>query len=441
MTRRRWTFGVVAVAGVVALVVPAVGQGKAASASLGWSRSRAGATITSYAFGAVDGGASVSRGFRLGNSGLTESGKLVLRLAGSSRFSITSDRCTGKSLGSTQSCWVGVAYRPLGAPKSNSVTLTASGVRGAVASLRLSGRNTGPTGHVYWGSVTAAGGTVSVVSRGGGRATTLASGQDLSQHLSVAVDSAHVYWVSGYAATAVKEVPLGGGSVTTLASTQNGAVSLAVDGTHVYWVEPGDEQVPTGTVKEVRLGGGNVTTLAKDQDYPVSVAVDGTHVYWTNWGNGKVNEVPLGGGKITTLATGQYAAVSVAVDGTHVYWVNRYGGTVNEVPLGGGSVTTLASGQSEPVSVAVDGTHVYWVDYGSCDECSDGTVNEVPLGGGSVTTLASGQGEPVSLAVDGTHVYWTNYGDGTVNKVRLGDGPVTALATGQGQPWSVAIGP
>src|SRR6185312_16042890 len=66
MKRTRWLFGAAAVAGVVVLVAPAMGQGKAESASLAWSRSRGGPTFTSYDFGAVDGGAHVSSGFRLG---------------------------------------------------------------------------------------------------------------------------------------------------------------------------------------------------------------------------------------------------------------------------------------------------------------------------------------------------------------------------------------
>ena len=76
-------------------------------------------------------------------------------------------------------------------------------------------------------------------------------------------------------------VPVGGGSVTTLASGQNDPGSLVVDGTHVYWVTTA---VPSydGTVNEVPLGGGSVTTLASGQNDPSSLAVDGTHVYWAH---------------------------------------------------------------------------------------------------------------------------------------------------------------
>src|SRR5262249_49844578 len=162
-------------AGVVVLVVPAVGQGKSESASLHWFRTRTGATLTSYDLGAFDGGGRVFKGFRLRNSGLTKSDKLTIRLTGSSAFSLALDHCTKKSLG-RKWCLVSVAYSPLGLPKRDDATLTATGAHGTAASLSISGSNTGPSGHVYWGDVRgdAATGTVSAVSRGGGSVTTLA---------------------------------------------------------------------------------------------------------------------------------------------------------------------------------------------------------------------------------------------------------------------------
>ena len=301
------------------------------------------------------------------------------------------------------------------------------------------GNNSGR--HVYWVNFTdqtTASGTVNKVPVGGGSVTTLASGQIAPA--SVAVDGKYVYWVNFNPFTGtVNKVPLDGGSVTTLATGQDLPYSVAVDGTHVYWVNSGWD-LDTGWVNKVPLGGGSVTTLASSQDHPTSVAVDGTYVYWTNDNGGTVNKIPLGGGSVTTLASGQNTPESVAVDGTHVYWVNYYGGTVDKVPVGGGSVTTLASGQSTPInSVAVDGTYLYWVNM------HDGTVNKVPLGGGSVTTLASGQDHPTTLAVDGTYVYWVNLGIseglGTVNKVPAGGGSVTTLAAGQDNPTSIAVGP
>jgi hypothetical protein len=384
MRRTPWVFGAAA-AGVVVLVAPAVGQGRADPASLKWSRSRGGPTISSYDFGAVESGSSVSRWFRLGGPGSTKSGKLAIGLSGSSAFSMDSDRCTGKSIGKKLSCWVRVAYRPLEDPASDGAALTATGASGVAVCLSLIGGSAHPSGSLYW---------------------------------------------AGYDSGKVDKLPHAGGCVTTLASGQGVATAVAVDSTHVYWGAP-------PTVNKVPLGGGSATTLARGQYYPGSLAVDRKYVYWgvlngPDGTPGTVDKVPIGGGKVTTLATGQ-SPEAVAVHGSHVYWVNGGDGTVNEVPVGGGSVTTLASGQSYPVSVAVDATHVYWVNV------PDGTVNEVPLGGGSVTTLASGQLGADAVAVDGTHVYWTNLG--TVKEVPLTGGNVITLAHGQGEIRSLAAGP
>jgi hypothetical protein len=452
MKGTRWVFGAVAVACLVALVAPAVGQGKAESASLAWSRSRGGPIITSYDFGAVDGGSRATQGLTLGNSTVTKSGKLKIRLTGSSAFSITVDDCTKKSIGQKLSCRVGISYLPLGPGSSDGATLTATGAHGATASLSLAGNNTGPAGHVYWvGGLNDGGGygNVNKVPRGGGNVTTLASGPKRRYGVAV-VDSANVYWVawdSGARDGTVSEVPIAGGSVTTLATGQNVPVSIAVDGAHVYWVNAGD-----GTVKEVPVGGGSVTTLASGQENPTSLAVDGTNVYWVDQGTGQpfadgmVNEVPVGGGSVTTLASGQKSPVSVAVEGTNVYWVDEgtssasTDGTVNEVPVGGGAVTTLASGQDYPISLAVDNTHVYWDNAPGFPAFALGTVNEVPLGGGTVTTLASGSADAGPLAVDGTHVYCACGGGEAPAKIPLAGGRITFLAPDQTTD-SVAVGP
>jgi len=352
MNTRRSIFVAAAVAGLVALVVPAAGQGQAAGGSLKWLAS-GGHAITSYDFGTLPLGSRASTRFRLRYAGQTKSGKLSVHLDGSSAFSIASDGCKGKSIGPKLSCWVSVAYTAGHAGAGDSATLWAHGGHGSFSpNLGLSGRCSDGKGsdHVFWATYGKSG-----------------TGED----------------------SAINGVPLNGGCVTALARTN--PYALVVDGTHAYWTD-------YVGVRTAPLGGGPATTLASGQ-YPASIAVDGTHVYWVY--DGTVNAVPVGGGSVTTLASGLASGQSypnkVAVDGAHVYWTT-YGaqGTVNEVPIGGGTVTTLAGGQSYPLSLAVDGEHVYWADDG---DAGDGKVNEVPVGGGTVTTLAGGQHDPVSLAL------------------------------------------
>jgi hypothetical protein len=356
--------------------------GKNAPRFVAWSHGHV--AFTSYEFSTLPSGARESMNFRLTNLGRAVPGKFAIRLTGSSAFSMRASGCRV----TRKSCRVTVAYAPSGAGARDHAVLTASAEHRTAARLKISGCSADASGHLYWlnGSVNkglfAAGCTPKI--------TTLARSKGYSYPASIAVDNTHVYWTDIVKGT-VNEVPVGGGSVTTLASGQHYPISVAVDGTHVYWVNQGSYFDSDGTVSEVPIGGGSVTTLASGVGNLASVAVDGTHVYWADLAppgvDGTVDEVPVGGGSVTTLASGQEYPISVAVDGAHVYWVNEspyYPGAVNEVPVGGGSVTILASdGAAGPL--AVDDSYVYWSDY------SDGALMRAPLGGGSVKTLVRGQ--------------------------------------------------
>lgn len=85
---------------------------------------------------------------------------------------------------------------------------------------------------------------------GGGNAATLAFGQNLPSD--VVTNGVNVYW-----------------------TTQSG---IAVDANNVYWTNYG-----SGTVMSVPIGGGTLVTLANTtQESPDGIVVDGTSVYWAN---------------------------------------------------------------------------------------------------------------------------------------------------------------
>jgi hypothetical protein len=246
----------------------------------------------------------------------------------------------------------------------------------------------------------------------------------------LAIDAASVYWTNRFGT--IMKVGLAGGTPTTLASGQAGAVAIAVDARNVYWAtiplfDPTSTPGAVGAVMKLPISGGNPTTLASNVN-AYEIAVDAASVYWTTLSSpGAVMKVPIDGGAPTTLASGKYQAGDLAVDGTYVYWTNGADsagsptgstGSVMRVPIGGGTPSTIASQQADPAGIAVNARGVYWTNN------LGGTVVVAPLGGGALSTLASGQTAPRDIVVDATGVYWANEGTltgsgGSVTKLVL----------------------
>ena len=82
-----------------------------------------------FDFGPVTGGSSQSKTLTLRNAGGAASGTLKVSLSRSDAFTITTDSCTGRSLGPRQSCRVTVRFAPIGAGAATA-TLTAIGENG-----------------------------------------------------------------------------------------------------------------------------------------------------------------------------------------------------------------------------------------------------------------------------------------------------------------------
>ena len=291
--------------------------------------------------------------------------------------------------------------------------------------------------HVYWARRTFQpdGGQVNELvecakSGCNGAPTILAVDQDIG---GLAIDATSVYWTNLYGT--IMKIGLAGGTPTTLASGQNGAIRIAVDATNVYRVTNAlyaltssvpATSLPTavGTVMKMPIAGGNPTMLASNLS-PIGIAVDGTSVYWANGfgsNSGTLMKVPIDGGAPTTLASGLGSPTDVSVAGGYVYWTNGgknsgadSTGTVMRTPIDGGTPLTIASQQNGSYGIAVDGTSVYWTNE------LGGTIVVAPLGGGASSTLATGQSAPRGIVVDATGVYWANEGTPT-------DGPVGSVA-------------
>ncbi len=182
---------------------------------------------------------------------------------------------------------------------------------------------------MYWTGVVDAGGAVLSAPLAGGATTTLAS---LGEYVgdSVAVDSAAVYWIdapafaTSHPVDSLMSVPLRGGAVATILSGPNVPfLNIVVVGASIYGTGAAVTSMP--------IGGGTVTTLASTPDEApgVALAVDAESAYWL--ADGKVLRVSRAGGPVTTLVSGRQDMFGMAMDATAVYWTERQGGRVMKV--------------------------------------------------------------------------------------------------------------
>jgi sugar lactone lactonase YvrE len=170
-------------------------------------------------------------------------------------------------------------------------------------------------------------GAIAALSLGAaGSVTMLASAQYAPA--AIALDQNNVYWVDA-GSGAIMQIAIGGSTSGPTMLASGAAVgtphAIALDATSVYWTN----YKSAGAVLKVPIGGGTVTTIAAGQAYPYGIATDGVSVFWTNSGSGTVMAAPVGGGAVKTLATGQGTPEGIVVDGGSVYWVTHGNTTAN----------------------------------------------------------------------------------------------------------------
>jgi len=85
-------------------------------------------------------------------------------------------------------------------------------------------------------------------------------------------------------------VPIGGGTVTIIASEQGALGGLTLDSTTLYWAVSGGGN-GNGAVYACPLGGNEIKTLASGLDNPFDLATDATSLYWTDTVDGTITKL------------------------------------------------------------------------------------------------------------------------------------------------------
>ena len=131
---------------------------------------------------------------------------------------------------------------------------------------------------------------------------------------------------------------------------------MAIDSAHIYWV------TGLGSIGRANLDGTGVNEGFILGVFPQGLAVDSGHIYWTTNGpNGdRIGRANLDGTGInpTFIAT-IVAAAGVAVDSAHVYWANSGINAIGRASIdGSGANQTFVTGLQNPQGVTVDGAHI-----------------------------------------------------------------------------------
>jgi hypothetical protein len=233
-----------------------------------------------------------------------------------------------------------------------------------------------------------------------------------------------VYWVEIYG-HAVKDVPIGGGTVNTIATSAMGGndAQLALDGSNVYWSD-------YGTIWRQPISGGTVTALVSGRQGVRYLEPQSADLFFRD--DSGIEKADIITGMVTTVVPSNNTLDfqgGLAVDSTNIYWVDWVAGTVLKAAHDGSSFVTLAVSLLQPQNLLLESGYLYWSDQGG--------IKRMSINGGSITTIATVN--PTAFTKDDAYIYCTDYYGGTVYKVEIASGAVTVLVAGQYLPRSIVV--
>jgi hypothetical protein len=258
-------------------------------------------------------------------------------------------------------------------------------------------------------------GAVKALPLDGSAERTLATGAD--DFVPIIVSGGYVYFARAttnpsYDDGALVRVAVGGSSTTTLATYKGSVSSIAIDAQNAYFAAATSDQygapiLYTATVNAVPIGGGTVTPLATKLEAAFALFVAGDRPYWADPSG--VASTKLTGGQPVINST-PHQPSCVYVSATNVFWAGAdISGPGNSgvwsTDLSGGSLVTIAqfNFDFQPTSLTLDGSSVYWVNQIGLQ--SLGSVQKAPVAGGDTQMIAGGLTGPTALVVDTDGVY------------------------------------
>jgi hypothetical protein len=232
----------------------------------------------------------------------------------------------------------------------------------------------------------------------------------LNWPVSIAVDSANLYWTSISDSTLVAQ-SLSTGTRRVLASAQYFPMDLVVrDASTVYWSACTDSAATQCYVWSILVSGGSpsqVYTLSGGGN--PSLALLSPNLYITSAGLRRVVSVAIApGGSNTTVDGSSLAFQGVDARAGRIAWFasrtasGLFDGVVKGTAVGG-SPAVIASGQA-PYAVAADATNTYWLTESGNNSFYE-ALYKAPVNGGNATLMLDNV-SAYNLAVDANYVYF-----------------------------------